>query len=127
MHKRMYVTNTHTPSRIYMRAETGNQRICKVLLQEIGRRSKTKTDAMVNRESYALSSGLALGLVMLGVLLLLVFVPALALFGVISLHPSRSLTLNHARARVVCNAPVGVAASSCSYNDFFFEDVELIG
>lgn len=45
---------------------TGHRRISKVLLQEIGRRSGGGVENMRNREAYALSAGLALGMVVLG-------------------------------------------------------------
>lgn len=47
-------------------AESGNHRLAEALLREIGRPPTAQTDNFVDRESYALSCGLALGLVTLG-------------------------------------------------------------
>lgn len=47
-------------------AESGHRRMAEVLLGEIGRPPGPEMDHCVDRESYALTSGLALGLVMLG-------------------------------------------------------------
>lgn len=47
-------------------AESGNHRLAEALLHEIGRPPTAQTDNFVDRESYALSCGLALGLVTLG-------------------------------------------------------------
>lgn len=48
--------------------ETAHRRMAEVLLSEIGRPAGPEMENAVNRESYSLSAGLALGLVMLQVI-----------------------------------------------------------